>query len=35
MKLKDLLKDAYKEGITVEEIESALGFFFHVYAAMS
>ena len=24
MKLKDLLKDAYKEGITVEEIESAL-----------
>ncbi len=25
MKLKDLLKDAYKEGMTVEEIESALG----------
>lgn len=24
MKLKDLLKDAYKDGITVEEIESAL-----------
>jgi hypothetical protein len=24
MKLKDLLKDAYKEGITVEEIEAAL-----------
>ena len=24
MKLKDLLKDAYKEGITVEEIETAL-----------
>ena len=24
MKLKDLLKDAYKEGITVDEIESAL-----------
>ena len=24
MKIKDLLKDAYKEGMTIEEIESAL-----------
>ena len=24
MKIKDLLKDAYKEGMTVEEIETAL-----------